>query len=66
MTQTLPLAIYAQFQTGSIAVPLAMSALLVIVSGAILVTVKLLIRGRLDSAFPAETSTPGVSAVGAA
>ena len=66
VTQTLPLAIYAQFQTGSIAVPLAMSALLVIVSGAILVTVKLLIRGRLDSAFPAETSTPGVSAVGAA
>ena len=46
VTQTLPLAIYAQFQTGSLAVPLAISALLVIVSGALLVTVKLLARER--------------------
>lgn len=62
LTQTLPLAIYAQFQTGSLAVPLAISALLVIVSGALLVTVKLLIRGRQQSALPAEAPLTSPSA----
>ncbi len=46
VTQTLPLAIYAQFGGGNFEATLAMSALLVAVSFAILVTTKLLLRWR--------------------
>jgi molybdate transport system permease protein len=45
-TQTLPLAIYAQFSGANLDVALAMSALLVAVSAGILVTTKLLLRSR--------------------
>jgi len=45
-TQTLPLAIYAQFSSANLDVALAMSALLVAVSAGILVTTKLLLRSR--------------------
>ena len=43
-TQTLPLAIYEQFSTGNIDGALAMSALLVVVSAALFVGVRLLLR----------------------
>ena len=46
-TQTLPLAIYAQFSGANLDVALAMSALLVAVSAGILVTTKLLLRSRV-------------------
>ena len=46
VTQTLPLAIYAQFGAVNLEAALAMSALLVAVSFAILVTTKLLLRWR--------------------
>ena len=45
-TQTLPLAIYAQFSSANLNTALAMSALLVAVSAGILVTTKLLLRAR--------------------
>lgn len=45
-TQTLPLAIYSEFAGANITACLAMSALLVAVSFGILVSVKLLLRGR--------------------
>jgi molybdate transport system permease protein len=45
-TQTLPLAIYAQFSGANLDTALAMSALLVAVSAGILVTTKLLLRAR--------------------
>ena len=45
-TQTLPLAIYAQFSSANLDVALAMSALLVAVSAGILVTTKLLLCSR--------------------
>ena len=46
ITQTLPLAIYAQFSGANLNAALAMSALLVAVSFGILITVKLLLRFR--------------------
>jgi len=45
-TQTLPLAIYAEFGGGSFETALAMSALLVVVSFAVLITTKLILRWR--------------------
>jgi molybdate transport system permease protein len=58
VTQTLSLAIYAQFQE-AYPVALAMAALLVVVSAGLLVTVKLLLRGRgLDSPRTAGEPAP--------
>jgi len=45
-TQTLPLAIYEQFSAGNLDGALAMSALLVVVSAALFVAVRILVRSR--------------------
>jgi molybdate transport system permease protein len=46
VTQTLPLAIYDQFNSADLTACLAMSALLIAVSFAVLITVKLMLRSR--------------------
>lgn len=46
VTQTLPLAIYDQFNSADLTACLAMSALLIAVSFAVLITVKLILRSR--------------------
>jgi len=60
-TQTLPLAIYAQFSGGNVDGALAMSGLLVLVSAGLLVGVRVLVRTRPEEAtwtpaFPSNSS----------
>jgi molybdate transport system permease protein len=69
-TQTLPLAIYVQFTSGGVDTALAMAALLVAVSGGLLLAVRLLLRpGRRSETGkegrrairPAFASTPSIA-----
>ncbi len=52
ITQTAPIAIYLGFEQGQFDTALALGALLVVVSGAVLLTVKLVFRGRLPRFEP--------------